>query len=655
MVGISTAAKADTETATLDPSSPALGLNFHSLDNFFAALGTNPTLNAADEVVLEIIVTSDGIYTLDEGIQTIDKNLTIKIISHTESSLSLNNIQIAMNTGKKLNVESSDDVTLYFVGGTIELSESNDFTVQANTTFADINIVSDKGSRLNAASPVYFSNSEITFKESSTFVASNPVTFTDGEISLEKDSQLTFTSTATFDGGVIVNLSEGSILASDLTTTINEAQININNSTLFRSSDQVILGNDAEINLAGTWQMADGNNLQMTDNTVFNISGEGQLEINTTFPGKLTFYNYRFIFSNPTTEAKKIKIEDRNSVYFNDINEWIPGKYEVFKGEIVEGDYNNIAVWINVTTKVDPSKYSFEYDNTTPGAETLYLVIKEEPAKDTYTVTLEIAPGIDLQNQRPGDLTVEEGGKLTLLFRPEDRTETANEVLLLVDGVETDFKDLGGDYYHSYTLTVDKDHSILIAMKEYPVTLPATFSSVSGSPYGEYGKPFVFRTWAINDDDVEVFINGTKLIPYYENPLGINQQSQLRSDTEEEAEIPEEGEYEEVDPNYEPDPEVCPIDLFYLIEKITGPVTVTAIRKDPTGNTEIAGGNFSIAIDNGQLTMDNYSGKAVDVVVYNFSGQIVATRKVSGTTTIALSPGIYIVRAAGETYKVVVP
>jgi len=92
----------------------------------------------------------------------------------------------------------------------------------------------------------------------------------------------------------------------------------------------------------------------------------------------------------------------------------------------------------------------------------------EPPVDPVYhTVTLEAAPGIDLYNLTAGKLTIEDGGHLYLQFLPEGPTATATDILFLVDGVETAFKDFGGSHYFSYILSpVTKDHTIAITLRE---------------------------------------------------------------------------------------------------------------------------------------------------------------------------------------------
>jgi len=270
----------------------------------------------------------------------------------------------------------------------------------------------------------------------------------------------------------------------------------------------------------------------------------------------------------------------------------------------------------------------------------------------SYSITLEVAPGIDLSGIKPGELTVEEGDGLLLTFRPENRELGAADVLLLVDGNETSFKDLGGNLYFTYRLEgIEADHSIVVALREYTVTLPevkgcAIYPS-AGIHKVAYGEPFRFGM----------------LLPPYKNPADITLYADGVEMTPEQAESFHDSDNPlRNDESSDPLPETEPIVLIYTLEKVTGPFVITVEDRNPTDNLHIGVADLKITIDNGQLTIDlgrssidNYSGKAVDVAVYNLRGQVVAQRKVSGTDTIALSTGIYIVRVGGETYKVIVP
>ncbi|MDF9830195.1 Ig-like domain-containing protein [Parabacteroides sp. PF5-6] len=75
---------------------------------------------------------------------------------------------------------------------------------------------------------------------------------------------------------------------------------------------------------------------------------------------------------------------------------------------------------------------------------------------------------------------------------------------------------------------------------------------------------------------------------------------------------------------------------------------------DTTGNLDHSSGNIQIAIINYQLSIIN-SGPAVDVMIYSITGKnVVSLRGLRGSKTFALPTGIYIVRAGGQTWKLMI-
>jgi len=272
------------------------------------------------------------------------------------------------------------------------------------------------------------------------------------------------------------------------------------------------------------------------------------------------------------------------------------------------------------------------------------------PKENYFTITLEIAAGIDLYSLTPGKLTVKEGDHLHLQFLPDDRTQTASDVMLLIDGVETTFKDFGSGQYFSYILNpVTQDHSILIALREYTVTLTPNFPSGSGAWFtpgaGQYqvpyGQPFAFALYYMprpeqDDDLIKVYANGVEL-PQYDGSNWYEFDSLVKN-------------YLRTDPG----PEVDPSELYYMIDKVTGPIELTVEGFIATGNTDIAKGKIRIAVESGKLKVENSMAKAIDVAVYNLQGQPVAQCRVNAEATITLSPGIYVVQAGGQNWKVII-
>ncbi|WP_277465111.1 leucine-rich repeat domain-containing protein [Parabacteroides sp. PF5-6] len=250
-----------------------------------------------------------------------------------------------------------------------------------------------------------------------------------------------------------------------------------------------------------------------------------------------------------------------------------------------------------------------------------YLPIPDTTPTPTYhTLTLDVADGIDLYNFAAGNHQIEEGGHLHLQFLPEDRTLTAKDILFLVDGVETEFTVFGGSNYFSYILNpVEGDHTILVALREYTVTLPETegiiYNVGAGSHRVPYGEKFSFSLTLADGIDpagVQVFANGIEIQP-----------DALRATS-----------------------------LIYTIDKIITSIEISFEGVNPTSNASLTHG-VRLSIDNGQLTIDNETANAVDVSVYTVTGQnVVQLRALCGSKTITPRPGIYLVKAGREVYKV---
>jgi len=93
----------------------------------------------------------------------------------------------------------------------------------------------------------------------------------------------------------------------------------------------------------------------------------------------------------------------------------------------------------------------------------------------------------------------------------------------------------------------------------------------------------------------------------------------------------------------------------YILNPITTNHTIRiALREtEPTGNAAIAGGKVSITVESGELKVE--SDRPLDVAVYTITGKnVVQLRALSGSKSIALPNGIYIVRAGDVTKKVIV-
>ncbi|MDF9830906.1 hypothetical protein [Parabacteroides sp. PF5-6] len=238
----------------------------------------------------------------------------------------------------------------------------------------------------------------------------------------------------------------------------------------------------------------------------------------------------------------------------------------------------------------------------------------------THTIQLEVAEGIDLYNMTAGNHTVAEDDHLFLQFLPEDRALGAADILFLIDGIETAFTATESGNYYSYILNpVEADHTILIALREYPVTLPevegVTYNVGAGTHRVPYGETFTFSLTladGIDPEKVHVFANGREIQP-----------DALRAAV-----------------------------LTYTIDKVITSITVMIEGTNPTSNGDIAKGDITLSIVNCQLSIVN-SGPAVDVAVYEITGQtVVQLRALRGSKTLTLQPGIYLVKAGSQTFKI---
>ncbi|MDF9831495.1 choice-of-anchor Q domain-containing protein [Parabacteroides sp. PF5-6] len=271
-------------------------------------------------------------------------------------------------------------------------------------------------------------------------------------------------------------------------------------------------------------------------------------------------------------------------------------------------------------------------------------VVLADPA-EYHTLTLEVAPGILLHGLSAGEHLVSD--HLFLQFLPEDPALTAEDIMLVIDGVDTPFTVPAAGAYYSYILNpVTADHTILIAQRAYDVILTptegVTYSVGAGTHSVAYGEAFSFAVTlddAIDPEAVHVYANGQEIGPS-NSPSNLPQGEALRSEATSFS-SPLGGGREGAS-------------LSYTIDAVTGPVTVT-LEGYTTGHASLATGKIRLVIDNGQLTIDNEMTTAVDVAVYTVTGQtFVQLRGLRGSKTIALPAGIYFVRAGQQTWKVMV-
>lgn len=248
----------------------------------------------------------------------------------------------------------------------------------------------------------------------------------------------------------------------------------------------------------------------------------------------------------------------------------------------------------------------------------------QNPAVPTeyHTITLEVAPGIDLFSYTPGKLLVEDGSHLYLQFLPEDRSLMPEDILFLVDGVETSFKNLGANHYFSYILNpIREDHTVLIALKEYEVAIPRVdqvqSDPVPGIHKVGYGEPF---TLILYPDD-HVTLQG---IHVYANGIELEHDSKTG----------------------------YALSLHYMIEQVMGPVSITIKVDDaPVGNIDPAEA-VRVYSANSELIVETTLPQVVQV--YNITGALQVSDKVNGRLSIPLSKGIYMVKVGAKVHKVVV-
>jgi len=329
-------------------------------------------------------------------------------------------------------------------------------------------------------------------------------------------------------------------------------------------------------------------------------------------------------------EGKEIKVETLENEPLIATNELAPlgspitfdissadtEKYVLIKSDVNIENTENALENIEIKGLI-AGTYRLEIDET--GKQIILNNTPDTPSPIHHTITLEVAPGIDLYNLTAGNHTIEEGGHLHLQFLPEDPAATTDNILFLVDGIETPFKDFGGGNYFSYILNpVTADHTILVAMREYTVTLSGTkgvtFNVGPGEHAVTYGEPFTFSLTldeGIDETAVHIYANGIEIQP-----------DPLRS-----------------------------ITLSYTIDKVIGPITVLIEgTENPTGNTRLT--DTRIYGAGGQLVIE--TAAAQNAQVYSLTGSLVANRQVNGRDMINLKPGVYIVRIKEVIQKVVV-
>lgn len=472
-------------------------------------------------------------------------------------------------------------------------------------------------------------------------------------------STITATGGARINIGTDVKLQGTSQIDLDYSTLYiwGYAELDIVNNTKVNAGNgfSIQLEEDASINLRDNTELNMNNGVLKVEKADINISDDAKLIVTgkidydfTDFElGKLVIEDCVFypMQSEKTPVANDIELTGADPYVFILEADWLPGKYLLAKGLSAEKDYSNMKAYKGMQL-ADPNLYKIEYE---AAEKALYIVILTvEQPKKYYTLDLEVAPGIDLYGYSPGEQVMEEGGYLHLQFLPEDAKHTAADILFVIDGVETPFRDMGNGRYYSYILSpIEADHTILIALREYTVKLTPDFPSGSGAwlrpRSGEYqvpyGQPFAFILYYMpreeqDDDLIKVYANGTELPRYDGNnwsEFSSLANSYLRTD---------------------PGPAVDPSELYYVIDKVTGPIEITVDGFIPTSNTDIPDPTRMYGTD-GRLIIETTMPQAVKI--YTVAGTLKAARTVNGQESITLMPGIYLVKTPVRVYKVVVP
>lgn len=250
----------------------------------------------------------------------------------------------------------------------------------------------------------------------------------------------------------------------------------------------------------------------------------------------------------------------------------------------------------------------------------------QKPYEEVIYHTVHLTLGGEINcDYEEGQLVVADGDFLYLQFYADDSAVTAEDILLLVDDVETAFREMNDNRFIYILNSIKHDTEVVIALREYSVVLPSVDGVVSEPAAGEhwvaYGQPFTFTLTSVEGNSLEearVCVNGTEL-PH--DPL----RSMRKSYT-----------------------------IDNLEEHIT--VVVKGIKQeDVTGNVGITESKVRLAVENGELRMENAGEQAVDVAVYSITGRsVIQVPALRGVHSTSLPSGIYLVRAGETTTKVIV-
>jgi len=298
-----------------------------------------------------------------------------------------------------------------------------------------------------------------------------------------------------------------------------------------------------------------------------------------------------------------------------------PTKYWKFLADA--GDYASPAnVWLIKEEQTSPylwwqEKYFPEpQDDPAPNPNPL-------PPRTYHDVNIEVASGIRLVGITPGIHSIKEGDHIYFKFCPEDPGCTDGDILFLVDDVEVSFDKGENNSLCSYMKVIDCSQKIVIALRDYTVTLPVTpgvnVDLRPGYHKVAYGKSLSFTLSpepGQNPEDIHVFANGQELLP-----------ESISADAP----------------------------LTYTIENITLDVVIRIEGLRPTSNALVNQSSVNVSTDKGVLIIDNKTGKEIHLSVYRLAGQSFLRQSLSeGMHTITLPQGIYIVKAGDQTTKVVI-
>lgn len=411
---------------------------------------------------------------------------------------------------------------------------------------------------------------------------------------------------------VVLSTGTGYTIIKTNNTDFESTVQSVKESTVFKFKIKSVQGYD----LSGVKVFIDPFNSEITPvNGVYSITVNSDISIRVE---GVTLKSHNITFQTGTgyTFVKE------NGDDFIEADLSVPHSTE-FKFSIkLDPGYNQTNAKVYTTLSVDPIEpvdgvYTVTVTNDiTISAEG----IARNPSSNNayHNMTLQVASGIQLEHYKPGKHLVDAGDLMYLSFRPDDPEANAENVILLVDGVETPFKEMGDIFY--FGVLADADHTIEIAMRTYTVTLPETRGATTDHGPGNhrvtYGDSFCFCLTPEPGNTcagARVFANGQELL-----------HDGLRSES-----------------------------LYYTIDKVASDILVTIEGLNATGNLNIQDALIKITAGEGRMTVDNEAGKTLILAIYTLNGKLYAKHSLPpGTTNVSLPQGIYIVHAGDAIEKV---